>query len=244
MLVDRAAPHRQRGDVAGARHDGRAGGDAGGLRGVARDAADDVGRLEERRKPAGVERADFQQLGDPGVAAKIVEQRAGGVRGVGGELAREPQVDVVLGEEQVVAAIQQPGVVTAYPQQLRSDVDGVGRVEGGSAEELGVAGVEEVGLLGRALVEPDERVGHRLAAFVEEHEAVELAGQGDGAQLARASPVERLPAGGAHRRPPGPRVLLGPADPRVRDRVSGAALAQHTAVVVEHEGLGGGGAEV
>ena len=111
----RAAAYRAGGVVRASSDDGDAGGYAefGGC--VRADHAGYFGGFDYAGQDAGVQLQRVQHRLGPDAAADVVEQRSGGVRRLGGELAAHAVANVVLGQQQGLQAGVVVGFVLSQP---------------------------------------------------------------------------------------------------------------------------------
>ena len=178
----------------------------------------------------------------------VEECGAGGVGDFGGVFAGEAEADVVLGKKDVADAGEVFGFVVADPEELgegEAGEDGVG----GEADDVVAAegGVDVIDLDLRALVAPDEGGADDGVGFIEECEAVHLAGEADARDLiARDAGLgEDTADGGLGGIPPVFGALFGP-ERAVHDDVfvGGGEAVGDLAFGVEEEGAGAAGADV
>ena len=140
-------------------------------------------------------------------------------------LARAPEADVVLRQQDVRDPRERLRLVRPQPEQLRRREAGQRAVAGQLDQPLEPDPLLDLGALGRrALVVPEDRRADHLARFVEDDEPVHLAAAADRGRL-DVEVVERG-LGGAG---PVVRVLLGPAGLRRRERVVALGAGQDLA---------------
>ena len=171
--------------------------------------------LVRRRQPLGRQLERLEHLVAPAAVRDVEEERARRVRDVDRALARQPQPDVVLRQQDVRDPRIRLGLVVPQPEELRRREAGQRAVPGQLDQPLEADALLDLGALGRgALVVPEDRRAQHLLVLVERDEAVHLAGEAD----RRGLDVE-VGERGLGRAPPVLRILLGPAGPGDRERV-------------------------
>ena len=200
------------------------------------------GRGQQRRQHPGVQAQGGHHLKIPAVAHEIVEQRGGGITGLGAELAGEAGPQPVFGLQRPACVPVGARFVGGDPREHRPGHAGGQRVgqpgQHGRAERLVGAKAP-----GGPAVGPQQGRAQLPAVPGRHHQAVHLPRQPD-----RRGPCARrrdgLPHTGGHRVPPVPGLALGVAGHRRGHRVTGGRLREHRAVRAGHDRLGRTGAEV
>ncbi len=120
----------------------------------------------------------------PAAADDIEERGSGSVGDFGGELAGQPEADIVLREQQLADAFEVVRFVVAHPEQFGKSEAGEDRV-GDRFEDLFASHgpVDEIDLGLAALVAPDEGGADHGVGAVEDDQAMHLAGEADAADV-------------------------------------------------------------
>ncbi len=183
-------------------------------------------------------------VGRPGVAGHVPQERARGVGPVGrgdGEcsVVDEPRAHDVLGQQHVRRAVERRGVVRGEPVEHGPRHPRHERVRERRPQGVGqrAPAVEPVG---RARVRPQDGRHDGVPRRVHEHRGVHLAGDADRAHRDLAEPGRaggEVVEGGAERRRPGRRGRLGAAGARVLDVVRRLGLRDDRPVPAEEDEL-------
>ncbi len=166
---------------------------------------------------------------------KAQEQRAGRIGDVGGELTRQAQPDVVLGQEHAPDPGEGLWLLFAQPQQLGRLKARQSRVAGDGDETVGPDQVRDLEALGLGpLVVPEEGGANDAVAGVEHDGSVHLPGQAHARDLA-ADLFAQAAECQAGRVPPVLRPLLHPARAGRQQRVLTGGLGDHRAGEVDRD---------
>ena len=182
-------------------------------------------------------------------AVHHVEQRgAGGVGNFGGVLAGEAEAHVILRQQHAAHACEVGRLVIAHPEQLGQREAGQHGIRGPLEDVLSAQrAVDRIHLGLAALVAPDERGADDAVGFVQDDEAVHLAGKADAAHLAAAHARFREHAadGFLRRGPPVAGVLLGPQRPlHAHVLVRGGEARAHVAAPVHQQRAAASGSDI
>jgi hypothetical protein len=161
-----------------------------------------------------------EQVSGPAACLFVEEECAGGVAGVGGHFAGQPQPQVVFGQQHLVDLTPEGGFVLLEPAQgscLEAGSCGAAAdgEQPGGADRLG----DLLDLCAAAAVGPDHGGGQQASLRVEEDGAVHLARQPDGQHLAVWVVGEQGADCGHRCLPPGFGVLFGAVGCGLFDRV-------------------------
>ena len=139
------------------------------------------------------------------------------------------------------------GMLVAEPQDLRGDVTGI-NVQPGDSEN--VRWVEPITkhrrLARRAPIHPDHRRRQGSEIGVNRHESVHLGRKAERPHRRTVDPtaLEKPADHVLKRRLPVARILLGPARPRVRDRIGLRCFGDGASIVVKQDALEALGTDV
>jgi len=188
----------------------------------------------------------IQNLALPGAAAGIEEAGPGGVPRLRPEPPGEPEVQVVVGQQDVADAGKVLRLALAQPLQLGDGVAGQGHdAEAAQPLRRAAEARDQRGVLpGRLGVVPQLGRADDLERLVEDHQPVLLGGDGHPGDLHRRGGGHRLAHGLLERRHPPLRPLLAGAVLALDERVGSVAAAQPPPVGVDQQRLGSLGAAV
>ncbi len=227
--------------VAASSDDGGSHTEARGLRRSIGHGAGDLGPLECGRQPGVIDLEGGKEIVRPVARGEIEKDRARPIGLVHRESAREPESNVVLGQQDVGDLPPRLRLVVADPDDLRGGEPGERVVAGDPDQPLAPHHTaDQVAFGGRPLVVPEDRRPEHLPGRVEQHQAVHLARQADCLHVRARCPGrhERLPDRRAGGIPPQGGVLLAPEWPRPRDTVLGDADRSDRPRRVDQDSLG------
>ena len=175
----------------------------------------------------------------------VEQKHAAGVGIIGAVHAGQAEVDVVLGQHDLLDAGKVLRLVLAHPEDFRRGEAGEGDVGGQGGEPLlADDAVEVFDLLLRASVIPENGTADDLVILIEDDEPVHLPAAADAGHVGGVGPLQQLvhavDAGG----PPGVGILLRPARLREVQRVFPADLPADPALFVNEGQLDCRGAEI
>ena len=139
------------------------------------------------------------------------------------------------------------GMLVAEPQDLRGDVTGINVQPGDSKDVRRVKPLAEHPCLARrAPIHPDDRRRQRSEIGVNRHESVYLGRKAERPhrRAVDSTPLEKPCDHVLQRRLPVARILLGPARPRVRDRIGLRCFGDGASIVVKQDALEALGTDV
>jgi len=151
------------------------------------DRPGDLTRLIDSRKDTAIQPELVDQLERPAAVNHVEQRCARSIRDVARTIARELKPDVVFGKQHATHARKEPRLVVADPEQLRQGETGQDRIGRGAQYDVFPGGlIDPIHLRLAALIAPDKRWTDHLVRFIQDHEAVHLAGQSDSAHVLTA----------------------------------------------------------
>ena len=215
------------------------------LRDLRQHGADGGGRREKARHLRLPQAADAQHLRRPRAAPDVVEEHPGRIRRIGAVHAREPIVDIVLGQHDLIDACEELRLVFFHPQELWRRKARKGNIRRTRAERLPADSlVQIVDLIRCAPVVPENRGAYHAIRRVEHDKAVHLAARADACHLRAVMSAEKRRDSLLHRLPPCRGILFAPAGLRKVERIAAGHNVFNIAHLVRQEQLARGRAEI
>ena len=184
----------------------------------------------------------------PAALGDIQHQRSGGVGDVDGELAAQPETDVVFRQQHLPHVLPDVGLMRPDPQELGQREVRERWIRRQLQEPIAADRLVEPAAFGfGALIAPDDRGPQYGAVRIKQDGPVHLAGQADAGDRAGGDPAGRHDRGNrlVRRPPPVVGVLLGPAGARRTKRgVVPRLRPEEHAVVAQDQRARSAGADI